>query len=145
MALLKRWKYQLPEKSTTWKLKITVLSQKLIMFGGLVNKYTVLLRRLLHSFSWHVRRKRKHYKHGLQRENVQREDEIILQTLLGKGAQDIILIHNTVYLRDQYINDGEKKKQKQSENTFSHVCVQFHFPFCDNAAHNDLKLQTEHC
>ena len=29
-----------------------------------------------------------------------------------KGARDIILIHNTVYLGDQHINDGRKRNKK---------------------------------
>ena len=28
-----------------------------------------------------------------------------------KGARDIILIHNTVYLGDQYMNDGQKERR----------------------------------
>ena len=41
--LLHRWKYKLSENNTILKLKITVLPQKLIIFGGLVNKYGCLL------------------------------------------------------------------------------------------------------
>ena len=39
----------------------------------------------------------------------------------------MILIHNTVYLGDQYMNDGRKGKKELS----------------GPAAHNDLKLCTE--
>ena len=62
--LLHRWKYKLSENNTILKLKITVLSKKLIISCGLVNKYCCLLL----SLSWHMRRKHKHYQHGLQRE-----------------------------------------------------------------------------
>ena len=62
--LLDRWKYKLSGNNTILKWKITVLSQKLIIFCGLVNKYCCLLL----SFSWHMRRKRKQYRHGSQRE-----------------------------------------------------------------------------
>ena len=88
-----------------------------------------------------MRRKRKHYRHGLQREKrVQCKHQEIVQRL--KGARDIILIHNTVYLGDQYTlyERWPKKKQELSE-----TCVKFQFPFYGPAAHNDLKLRTEHC
>ena len=46
---------------------------------------------------------------------VQCEDQETLQTLLGKGlikeARDIILIHNTLDLGDQYMNDGQKRNK----------------------------------
>ena len=54
--LLHRWKYKRSESNTILKLKITVLSQKFIIFCC-----------LLLSFSRHMRRKREQYKHGLQR------------------------------------------------------------------------------
>ena len=41
--LLHRWKYKLSKNDTMLELKITVLSQKLIMFCVLVNKYCSLL------------------------------------------------------------------------------------------------------
>ena len=92
-----------------------------------------------------MRRKRKYYKHGVQRENVRWEDQEILQTVRKrlKEARHEILIHSTVYLRDRYMNDG-RKRNKNSVNHVFHVYVQFHFPFCGPAAHYDLKLRTEH-
>ena len=108
--LLHRWVYKFSENSTILKLKITVLSQKLIMFSGLVNKYCCLLL----SLSWHMRRERKHYKHGLQREKhtVWRPRNITDSARKRpKGARDIILIHYTVYLGDQYLNDGRKRNK----------------------------------
>ena len=62
--LLHRWKYKLSENNTILTLKISVLSQKFTFFCSLVNKYCCLLL----SLSWHMRRKRKHFQHGLQRE-----------------------------------------------------------------------------
>ena len=44
----------------SWKF-ITIINQ---FFCGLINKYCCLLL----SLSWHMRRKKKHYQHGLQRE-----------------------------------------------------------------------------
>ena len=38
------------------------------------------------------------------------------------------------------MNDGRKRIKNLSE-----TCVQFYFPFCGPAAHNDLKLRTEYC
>ena len=92
------------------KWKITVLSQKLIIFWGLVNKYCCLLL----SFSWHIRRKGKQYQHGSQREKrtVWRPRNITDTAWKRlKGAREIILIHNTVYLRDQYMNDNRKRNK----------------------------------
>ena len=51
--LLHRWKYKLSENNTTLKLKIIFLSQKLIIFCGLINKYCCHLL----FFLWHTRRK----------------------------------------------------------------------------------------
>ena len=81
---LHRWKYKLSENNTILKLKITVLTQKLMIFCGLVDKYYCLLLSLL----GHMRSKRKHYQHGLQRENERFADQEILQTLLGKGLKE---------------------------------------------------------
>ena len=56
-----------------------------------------------------MRRKRKHYQHDLQREKrtVRRPRNITDSARKRlKGAQDIILILNTDYLGDQYMNDG---------------------------------------
>ena len=98
--LLHRWKYKLSENNTILKLKITVLSQKLIIFGCLVNKYCCLLL----SLSWHMRRK--HYQLGLRRE---KRTAWRPRRKRLKGARDIILIHN-IYLGDQYMSGGRKKK-----------------------------------
>ena len=38
-----------------------------------------------------------------------------------------------------------EKETKTKWNTFSHIYVQFNFPFCGPAAHNDFKLRTENC
>ena len=141
--LLHRWKYKLSGNNTILKWKITVLSQKLIIFCGLVNKYCCLLL----SFSWHMRRKCKQYQHGSQREKrtVWRpRNTIDTARKRLKGVREIILIHNTVYLGDQYMND-DRKRTSTKWNTFSQACVQFHFPICGPAAHNDSKLRTEHC
>ena len=108
--LLHRWKYRLSVNNIILKWKITVLSQKLIIFCGLVNKYCCLLL----SFSWHMRRKRKQYQHGSQREKrTMWRPRNITDTARKKhkGAQDIILIHNTVYLGDQYMNDDRKRNK----------------------------------
>ena len=59
--LLHRWKYNFQK---IIQLKITVLSQKLIIFCSLVDKYYCLLL----SLSGHMRRKRQHYQLDLQRE-----------------------------------------------------------------------------
>ena len=132
--LLYRWMYKHSENNTILELKITVLSQKSIVFCGLVNKYCSLIL----SLSWHMRRKRyKHYQHGLQRDKrtvwIPRNITDSARKRL-KRAWDIILIHNTIYLGDQYMNDG-RKRNKAKWNTFYHACVQFHFPFCGPAAH----------
>ena len=82
--LLHRWKYKLSDNNAILILKITVLSQKLIIFYGLVNKYCCLFL----SLSRHMCRKHKHYQHGLQWENVRCEDQEILQTLLEKGLME---------------------------------------------------------
>ena len=59
-----------------------------------------------------MRKKRKNYQHGLQREKrtVERRRNITDSARKRlKGALDIIrLIHNTVYLGDQYMN-GRKR------------------------------------
>ena len=105
--LLHRWKYKLSENNTILKLKITFLSQKLMFFYGLGNKYCCYLL----SLSWHMRRKRKHYQHGLQRgkRTVWRPRNITDSARKRlKRAQDIILIHNTIYLGDQDMNDCRK-------------------------------------
>ena len=47
-------------------------------------------------------------------ENERFADQEILQTLLEKrlkGVRDIILMHNTVYLGDQYMKDGRKRNK----------------------------------
>ena len=108
--LLHRWKYKLSENNTILKLKITVLSQKLIIFCGLVDKYYCLLL----SLSGHMRSKRKHYQHGLQRgkRTVCRPRNITDSARKRlKGVRDIILMHNTVYLGDQYMKDGRKRNK----------------------------------
>ena len=67
-------------------MNISILSQKLIILCGLFNKYCCLLL----SLSWHMRRKRQYYQHGLKQEkkNVWCKDQEISQTLLGKGLKE---------------------------------------------------------
>ena len=108
--LLHRWKYKLSENNTILKLKITVLSQKLIIFCGLVDKYYCILL----SLSGHMRSKRKHYQHGLQRGKwtICRPRNITDSARKRlKGVWDIILMHNTVYLGGQYMKDGRKRNK----------------------------------
>ena len=59
-----------------------------------------------------------------------------------KGARDIILIHNTVYLGDQYMNDGRKKKQKQSETRFPTYMFNCTSP---SVAPHNIIIRIEHC
>lgn len=80
--LMHRWKCKLSKNNTILKLKITALPQKLMIFGGFVNKYNCLHL----SYSWHMSRKPKNYKHGLQREMYGGRPKI-LRTLLGKGLK----------------------------------------------------------
>ena len=80
-------------------------------------------------------------------ENVRFEDQEILPTARKRleGARDIILIHNTVYRGDQYMNDGRKRNKNLVKHVFPLICVRFHFPFCGPTAQIDLKLRTENC
>ena len=108
--LLHRWKYKLSENNTILKLKISVLSQKLIVFCGLVNKYCCFLL----SLSLHMRRKRIHYQHGLQRKKRSKwRPRNITDSARKwlKRALDIILKHNSIYLGYQYMNDDRKRNK----------------------------------
>ena len=78
--LLHRWKYKLSDNNTILKLKITVLSQKLIIFCGLVDKSflyrdTCAVNVNITSMAYNG-------------ENERFADQEILQTLLGKGLKE---------------------------------------------------------
>ena len=110
--LLHRWKCKLSENNGIFKVENYRFIIKLIVFCGLVNKYWCLLL----SLSWHMRRKRKHYQHGLQREKrtvcgsrISNITDSARKRL--KRARDIILIHYTIYLVDQYMNDDRKRNK----------------------------------
>ena len=61
-----------------------------------------------------MRRKRKHYQHGLKREKsmVCKPRNITdFASKRLKRAREITLIHNRIYLGDQYMNDGRKRNK----------------------------------
>ena len=77
-------KYKLSENNTNLKLKITVLSQKLIVFCGLVNKiaFSSFLYRDTCAENINITSM------AYNGKNLQCEDQEILQALLGKGLKE---------------------------------------------------------